>query len=82
MAAESSVAPLLWKLTVGEYAYANYFGTDVNLRWRANDTIAWVGVYSDQVLGTQVRTGADTSINLGDYVQLQLPPFRPRRWDF
>jgi hypothetical protein len=30
-----------------------------------------VGAYSDQAFGTQVRTGADTSINLGSYVQLQ-----------
>jgi hypothetical protein len=65
-------APTLpWKLTVGEYAYANYYGTDVNLRWRADDTSAWLGIYSDSAFGTQVRTGADTSINLNDYVQLQ-----------
>jgi hypothetical protein len=60
-----------FKLTLGEYTYAGYAGTDVNLRWRADDTSAWVGVYSDRVFGTQARTGADTSISLGDYVQLQ-----------
>jgi hypothetical protein len=60
-----------WKLTVGEYAYADYTGTDVNLRWRADDTSAWFGVYSDRVFGTQARTGADTSISLGEYVQVQ-----------
>jgi hypothetical protein len=70
MAAEAAPA-LPWKLTVGEYAYANYFGTDVNLRWRADDTSAWLAVYSDRVFGTQARTGAETSIGLGDYVQLQ-----------
>ena len=70
-AAESGGPVYPWKLTVGEYAYSNYFGTDVNLRWRENDTSAWVGVYSDQAFGTQARTGADTSISLGDYVQLQ-----------
>jgi hypothetical protein len=69
--AQGAGATLPWKLTVGEYAYSNYFGTDVNLRWRENDTSAWVGVYSDEVFGTQVRTGADTSIDLGQYVQLQ-----------
>jgi hypothetical protein len=62
---------LPWKLTVGEYAYSNYFGTDVNLRWRADDTSAWVGAYSDQVFGTQARAGADTTIGIGKYVQLQ-----------
>jgi hypothetical protein len=62
---------LPWKLTVGEYVYANYHGTDVNLRWRADDASAWLGVYSDPVFGTQARTGADTSIALSDYVQLQ-----------
>ncbi|MDB6099104.1 MAG: hypothetical protein QOK23_1245 [Gammaproteobacteria bacterium] len=62
---------LPWKLTAGEYAYATYFGTDVNLRWRENDTSGWVGAYSDQVFGTQVRVGADTSVNLAKYVQLQ-----------
>lgn len=68
----ASAAPSYpWKLTVGEYAYSDYAGTDVNLRWRANDTSAWVGVYSDRVFGTQARTGADTSISLGDYVQVQ-----------
>ena len=70
--APAEAAPAFpWKLTVGEYEYANYHGTDVNLRWRADDTSAWLGVYSDPVFGTQARTGADTSINLGDYVQLQ-----------
>jgi hypothetical protein len=71
MPAQGGGATLPWKLTVGEYAYSNYFGTDVNLRWRADDTSAWVGVYSDPVFGTQARTGADTSIDLGQYVQLQ-----------
>jgi hypothetical protein len=70
-AAAAADPSLPWKLTVGEYAYANYFGTDVNLRWRADDTSAWLGVYSDQAFGTQVRTGADTSWNIGSYVQLQ-----------
>jgi hypothetical protein len=67
----SAEASLPWKLTVGEYAYANYYGTDVNLRWRADDTSAWVAAYSDQRFGTQARAGADTSWNLGSYVQIQ-----------
>jgi hypothetical protein len=62
---------LHWKLTLGEYAYADYAGTDLNLRWRANDTSAWVGLYTDREFGTQARAGADTSINMGQYVQLQ-----------
>jgi hypothetical protein len=60
-----------WKLTVGEYTYADYDGTDVNLRWRANDTSAWLGVYSDRVFGTQTRAGADTSVQITTYLQLQ-----------
>jgi hypothetical protein len=62
---------LPWKLTVGEYAYSDYDGTDVNLRWRADDTSAWGGVYTDRNFGTQARVGADTSIGLGKYLQLQ-----------
>jgi hypothetical protein len=70
--ADETTAPAYpWKLTVGEYAYADYFGTDVNLRWRANDSSAWAGFYSDRIFGTQARAGADTSINLGNYVQIQ-----------
>ena len=70
-AAAGGAASLPWKLTVGEYAYANYSGTDLNLRWRADDTSAWIGAYSDEVFGTQARAGADTSFNIGKYVQLQ-----------
>jgi hypothetical protein len=62
---------LHWKLTFGEYAYSGYAGTDLNLRWRANDTSAWAGLYTDRVFGTQTRAGADTAINVGQYVQLQ-----------
>ena len=60
-----------WKLTVGEYLYDGYAGSDVNLRWRADDTSAWVGAYTDQIFGMQARAGADTSIDAGQYVQLQ-----------
>jgi len=67
----SASQDLRWKLTLGEYTYSGYAGTDTNLRWRANGTSAWVGVYTDQAFGTQGRTGADTSINLGEYFQLQ-----------
>jgi hypothetical protein len=69
--ADEPAQNLDWKFTAGEYAYATYWGTDANLRWRANDTSAWVGAYDDPVFGTQVRTGADTSVNLGKYLQLQ-----------
>ncbi len=61
----------LWKLTLGEYVYSGYSGTDVNLRWRRNDTSAWVGLYTDRIFGTQARAGTDTSISLGPYVQIQ-----------
>jgi hypothetical protein len=60
-----------WKLTVGEYAYADYYGTDVNLRWRAEDTSAWLGAYTDPRFGTQTRAGTDTAIEVAKYLQLQ-----------
>jgi hypothetical protein len=60
-----------WKLTMGEYLYSDYLGTDLNARWRDNGSSAWVGVYSDRIFGTQARGGADTAINLGKYLQLQ-----------
>jgi hypothetical protein len=62
---------LAWKLTLGEYAYSDYYGTDVNLRWRADDTSAWAALYTDRVFGTQARAGADTSIDVGKYFQVQ-----------
>jgi hypothetical protein len=62
---------LAWKLTVGEYAYSDYYGTDVNLRWRVDDTSAWAALYTDRVFGTQARAGADTSIDVGKYLQVQ-----------
>jgi hypothetical protein len=62
---------LAWKLTLGEYAYSDYYGTDVNLRWRSDDTSAWGALYTDKVFGTQARAGADTSLELGKYLQLQ-----------
>jgi hypothetical protein len=60
-----------WKLTLGEYLYSDYLGADLNVRWRENGSSAWAGLYSDRVFGTQARTGADTTINLGKYFQLQ-----------
>jgi hypothetical protein len=60
-----------WKFTVGDYAYARYSGTDANLRWRDDDTDAWLGVYRDGVFGSQARVGADTVINVAKYLQLQ-----------
>ena len=67
--AGAAAASLPWKLTLGEYAYNGYYGSDVNLRWRANDSSAWVGAYSDPYFGTQARAGADTSIDAGKYLQ-------------
>jgi hypothetical protein len=60
-----------WKLTVGYYQYQDYGAGDLNLRWRADDTDAWAGVYHDPDFGTQARLGADTSIALAKYIQLQ-----------
>ncbi len=60
-----------WKLTVGEYVYDGYNGSDVNLRWRADDTSAWVGAYTDRNFGAQARAGADSSIGVGKYLQVQ-----------
>ena len=62
---------LAWKLTAGKYFYSGYSGTDVNLRWRRQDTDAWLGAYQDAQFGSQVRAGADTSIHLGPAMQLQ-----------
>ena len=62
---------LRWKLTVGEYAYADYAGTDANLRWRHDGTDAWAGIYDDRVFGSQARMGADTIVNVAPYLQVQ-----------
>lgn len=68
----ASVKPdLAWKLTLGRYAYAGYSGSDLNLRWRREDTSAWAGVYTDRVFGTQARAGADTSFDAGTYLRVQ-----------
>jgi hypothetical protein len=56
---------------VGDYLYGGYSGGDINLRWRRDDTDAWVGIYGDQVFGTQGRAGADTSIAVTRAIQLQ-----------
>ena len=34
-----------WKLTLGEYLYSDYSGSDINLRWRHQDTDVWFGMY-------------------------------------
>ena len=56
---DSTGAERAWKLTLGRYVYAGYSGSDFNLRWRRDDTSAWVGIYTDRVFGTQARAGAD-----------------------
>ena len=60
-----------WKLTLGDYQYGTYSGGDVNLRWQHSDTHAWLGVYTDHVFGTQGRAGADSSVELTKFIQLQ-----------
>ena len=69
--AQAADSPYDWKLTLGEYFYSNYAGSDVNLRWRASDTSAWAGAYADSAFGSQFRTGADTSLQVAKYLQLQ-----------
>jgi hypothetical protein len=69
--AQAAETPYDWKLTLGEYFYSGYAGSDANLRWRANDVDAWIGVYSDSVFGSQFRTGADTSFQVVKYLQVQ-----------
>ena len=63
--------PYPWKLSLGEYFYSHYDGSDVNLRWRGFGTSAWVGLYSDSVFGTQWRSGVDTSLQVSKYLQVQ-----------
>lgn len=60
-----------WKLTAGDYLYGAYAGLDVNLRWQQNATHAWIGGYRDREFGSQLRAGVDTSVPLGDALQLQ-----------
>lgn len=68
----ANAADTPFKLTLGDYLYSNgTSGQDVNLRWRQNDSSAWVGAYHDPDFGSQARAGADTSIDLGHAVQLQ-----------
>ena len=67
----ASTDALGWKLTLGQYFYRNYSGSDANLRWQKKDTHAWVGVYSDTSFGSQFRAGADTSIAISRYLQMQ-----------
>lgn len=70
-AADANANSMPWKLTAGGYFYDGYSGSDVNLRWRSNDTSTWLGVYTDQSFGTQARAGADTSIDAGKYLKIQ-----------
>ena len=69
--AQAADSPYDWKLTLGEYFYSNYAGSDANLRWRASNTSAWVGAYADSAFGSQFRAGADTSLQVAKYLQLQ-----------
>ncbi len=70
-AADDAAGTAPWKLTVGEYLYSTYLGTDVNLRWRRSETSAWLGGYRDPQFGSQVRAGADTALAVTPYLQLQ-----------
>ena len=60
-----------WKLTVGQYLYGDYAGTDLNLRWQRSASHAWIGGYRDRHFGQQLRAGADTALDLGRGWQLQ-----------
>ena len=54
-----------FKLTAGQYFYldpaGNYDGRDLNLRYRREDTSAWIGYYRDRQFGEQARIGFDTA---------------------
>jgi hypothetical protein len=61
-----------YKFTFGDYRYSDgHDGQDANLRWRQNDTSAWIGAYRDPDFGTQARTGFDTALALGGTAVLQ-----------
>jgi len=61
-----------WKLILADYHYSDGTdGQDANLRWRRDDTNAWIGTYHDKTFGSQARTGFDTSIALGGSATLQ-----------
>lgn len=54
-----------FKLTAGQYFYldpaGNYDGRDLNLRYRREDTSAWIGYYRDRQFGEQARIGFDSA---------------------
>jgi hypothetical protein len=66
-----SAAEQPFKLTLGSYDTPSNRGTDVNLRWRQDDTNAWVGYYRDADFGSQWRTGFDSNVDLTDWASLQ-----------
>ena len=67
-----------YKLTVGDYFYrdpsGNFSGQDLNLRYRRNNTSAWVGFYHDRVFGEQARIGFDTSWQPLDTLSVSILP--------
>jgi hypothetical protein len=79
-AAQTPVAqddhPLPWKFTATRhFVHGGPDGLDVNLRWRRDDTSAWVGLYEDRDFGTQGRVGWDSVWRLGgDALPLALLP--------
>jgi hypothetical protein len=61
-----------FKLTLGDYRYSGgYSGIDLNLRWRRNDTSAWLATYRDRAFGSQSRAGFDTTIDVAEHVTVQ-----------
>lgn len=77
-AADESVTPRHFKLTAGNYFYrdpaGNYSGQDLNLRYRRNDTSAWIGYYHDRQFGGQARIGFDTSWQPFDSIPFAILP--------
>ncbi len=69
-AAQTPVAqdehPLPWKFTATRHlVHGGPDGLDLNLRWRRDDSSAWLGLYEDRAFGTQARVGWDSVWRLG-----------------
>lgn len=69
-AAQTPVAqddhPLPFKFTATRHlVHGGPDGLDVNLRWRREDSSAWIGAYRDRDFGNQARAGWDSVWRLG-----------------
>lgn len=65
------------KVTLGRYFVhgdSGADGTDLNLRYRRDDTSVWLGAYRDRDFGSQVRAGAQTRWQPWPQVDVSLAP--------